>query len=150
MNELPVTLDENSVRAKGAGPAKITGTQSTYYFVEKPKDERVRALQDKLQGLTDQDKVIADTLETLRQEREFLASIKAQSPDKVSKELIKERSHIKDETTGDVPSDPVQDNDKSGAKKIEPEHDSKKSGVKNVKKPEQLHENKKHGDMKGK
>ncbi|MBI5361398.1 MAG: mucoidy inhibitor MuiA family protein [Planctomycetes bacterium] len=95
-NELPVTLDENSVRAKGAGPAKITGTQSTYYFVEKPKDERVRALQDKLQGLTDQDKVIADTLETLRQEREFLASIKAQSPDKVSKELIKERPQVND------------------------------------------------------
>lgn len=95
-NELPVTLDENSVRAKGTGPAKITGTQSTYYFVEKPKDERVRALQDKLQVLTDQDKVIVDTLEILRQEREFLVSIKAQSPDKVSKELIKERPQVND------------------------------------------------------
>lgn len=93
---LPLGIDENSLRAKGAGVsgAKILGIDSATYFVEKPIDQKARELQDQVQKLRDDDRICTDQLATLQAEKEFLQSLKNQYTSQLTQELVVNKTSI--------------------------------------------------------
>jgi len=83
-------VDENSLTVSGKGTAqvKIYGAQIKKEFLEKPPSEQVKDLQDKIRLVDDQIKSENNRKQVLREEREFLDSIKLSAGTQIPKDLI--------------------------------------------------------------
>jgi len=83
-------VDENSLTVSGKGTAqvKIYGAQIKKEFLEKPPSEQVKDLQDKIRLVDDQIKSENNRKQVLREEREFLNSIKLSAGTQIPKDLI--------------------------------------------------------------
>src|SRR5262245_55789805 len=60
VTNLPQTMDTSSVRAAGKGNARLTGVQTVHLTLPETTPGAAKEALDKLQALTDQDKILAD------------------------------------------------------------------------------------------
>jgi uncharacterized protein (TIGR02231 family) len=96
-NNLPVNILDQSVRVSGeAVGAKILDVRVETAFLDTIPEERIRALQAKVQELQAQVNEFNDRIGILNTEREFLAQIKAQTADNISKDLKVQRPTVED------------------------------------------------------
>ncbi len=96
-NNLPVNILDQSVRVSGeAVGAKILDVRVETAFLDTIPEERIRVLQAKVQELQAQVNEINDRIGILNTEREFLAQIKAQTADNISKDLKVQRPTVED------------------------------------------------------
>jgi len=83
-------VDENSLTIAGKGQAqvKIFGAQIKKEFLEKSPSEQVQELKEQVQGLDDKNKSLDNRVGVLKEEREFLNSIKLSAGEQIPKDLI--------------------------------------------------------------
>ncbi|MFH1228160.1 MAG: mucoidy inhibitor MuiA family protein [Planctomycetota bacterium] len=76
INGLPVQIQDDSIRitSSDSNNLKIIGIDIKVYQLEKPPEDKIRELQEQLQRLLDNKRVIDDNLELLRLERAYLNS----------------------------------------------------------------------------
>lgn len=67
LNNLPRGMDLGSVRAAGKGNARLIGVQTAYLTISEAAPGSAKEAQDKLQGLMDRDKILADEAEAWAQ-----------------------------------------------------------------------------------
>jgi uncharacterized protein (TIGR02231 family) len=91
-------IDENSIRVSGKGSAKarIFGAQlKKEYLSEKPA-ERVRALENQIQALSDERSKLVDGHSVVMMEREWLGSLKFFAQGQLPKDLVSKVPATKD------------------------------------------------------
>lgn len=94
---LPVNILDQSVRVSGeAAGAKIIDVRVETTFLDTIPEDRIRNLQAKIQELQALQNEAADRMNVLALERDFLAQIKAQSADNISKDLKVQRPTVED------------------------------------------------------
>jgi len=88
--ELIPDIDENSLKVSGEGQAdvRILGAQVVTQFLEDSADQKVKQLQDAIQSVVDDVRKLEDTKNILREEKDFLDSIKLFSHDQLPKDLV--------------------------------------------------------------
>ncbi|MEK7309841.1 MAG: mucoidy inhibitor MuiA family protein [Planctomycetota bacterium] len=105
VKDLPMPLQNESVRVTTSDPdnLKIIGLDIKTYQLERPPEDKIRALQDQLQQFQDSLRVIDDNARLLQMEREYLNAAKdaflasAQRPPASAKEgAIEPRLAVKD------------------------------------------------------
>ena len=95
---LPGTILNDSLRSSGKGTAiaRLLGLDTKRVFLEKTPQGRVRQLEEKLQGLKDEDGAIIDKIEAVKSQREFLQSIKIYSADRFSRETVTREPEVEE------------------------------------------------------
>ncbi len=75
---LPRWLDDDSLRASGAGSAtaRLLGIDSKVVYTKDTPEERVQALRDEVQALEDKIQAATDELAVLAEQREFITQMK--------------------------------------------------------------------------
>jgi len=75
---LPRWLDDDSLRASGAGTAaaRLLGIESKVVYTKETPEERVQALRDEVQALEDKIQVVTDELAVLGEQRDFITQMK--------------------------------------------------------------------------
>jgi uncharacterized protein (TIGR02231 family) len=75
---LPRWLDDDSLRASGAGSAaaRLLGIESKVVYTKETPEERVQALRDEIQALEDKIQVVTDELDVLGEQRDFVTQMK--------------------------------------------------------------------------
>lgn len=88
--QLIPNLDENSLRvnARGDVQVKILGAEFKKEFLEEEAAQKVKQLQEQLQGLQDQKRALDDNKLVLAEERKFLDSVQLYSKGQIPKELV--------------------------------------------------------------
>ncbi|MBI5778610.1 MAG: mucoidy inhibitor MuiA family protein [Planctomycetes bacterium] len=78
VKDLPMPLQNESVRVTSSDPdnLKVIGLDIKTYQLERPPEDKIRALQDQLQQLQDALRVIDDNTRLLQAEREYLNAVK--------------------------------------------------------------------------
>lgn len=78
LRDLPLRLQDDSVRATSSDPdnLKIIGLDIKTYQLEKPPEDKIRILQEQLQGLEDNMRTIDDNLKLLQLERDYIHNAK--------------------------------------------------------------------------
>ncbi len=96
--DLPAGILEDSIYATGRGSAraKILGLDIKRTFLEKPRGEKIKKLEEEIQGLKDQDKALRDKVEISKTQDEFLKSIKVQMPEDISKKMLIQKPTVSD------------------------------------------------------
>ncbi len=96
--DLPAGILEDSIYAtgKGSARAKILGLDIEKTFLEKPREEKIKKLEEEIQGLKDQDKALQDKIEISKTQDEFLKSIKVQMPEDISKKMLIQKPIVSD------------------------------------------------------
>ncbi|MCK4648389.1 mucoidy inhibitor MuiA family protein, partial [bacterium] len=96
--DLPAGILEDSIYAtgKGSARAKILGLDIKRTFLEKPREEKIKKLEEEIQGLKDQDKALQDKIEISKTQDEFLKSIKVQMPEDISKKMLIQKPTVSD------------------------------------------------------
>ena len=96
-NNLPASIVDQSVRVSGeAAGAKILDVHVETSFLDTIPEDRIHALQEKLQDLQTEANELNDRLSILGTEREFIMQIKAQTADNITKDLKVQRPTIED------------------------------------------------------
>ena len=96
-NNLPATIIDQSVRVSGeAAGAKILDVHVETAFLDTIPEDRIRALQSKVQDLQTEVNELGDRISILGTEREFILQIKAQTADNINKDLKVQRPTIED------------------------------------------------------
>ena len=96
-NNLPANIVDQSVRVSGeAAGAKILDVHVETAFLDTIPEERMHALQSKIQELQAEINELSDRLTILGTEREFILQIKAQTADNINKDLKVQRPTIED------------------------------------------------------
>jgi len=65
-------------------------------FLETPREEKRKKLEEEIQGLKDQDKALQNKIEILKTQDEFLKSIKVQMPEDISKKMLIQKPTVSD------------------------------------------------------
>ncbi len=75
---LPRWLDDDSLRASGAGsaPARLLGIESKVAYTKETPEERVQVLRDEIQALEDKIQVVTDELAVLGEQKDFITQMK--------------------------------------------------------------------------
>jgi uncharacterized protein (TIGR02231 family) len=75
---LPRWLDDDSLRASGAGSAaaRLLGIDSKVAYTKETPEERVQALRDEIQALEDKIQAATDELSVLAEQKEFITDMK--------------------------------------------------------------------------
>lgn len=96
--DLPAGILGDSIYAtgKGSARAKILGLDIKRTFLEKPREEKIKKLEEEIQGLKDQDKALQDKIEISKTQDEFLKSIKVQMPEDISKKMLIQKPTVSD------------------------------------------------------
>ncbi|HEA47315.1 MAG TPA: mucoidy inhibitor MuiA family protein, partial [bacterium] len=96
--DLPAGILEDSIYAtgKGSARAKIVGLDIRKTFLEKPRQENIKKLEEEIQELRDQDKALQDKIEISKTQDEFLKSIKVQMPEDISKKMLIQKPTVND------------------------------------------------------
>jgi len=83
-------VDENSLTVSGEGKAqvKIFGAQIKKEFLEKAPSKQIKELEEQIQGVNDLITNLNNRQDVLREEREFLNSIKLSAGEQIPKDLI--------------------------------------------------------------
>jgi uncharacterized protein (TIGR02231 family) len=104
MTDLPSSLDENSVRASGAGTAevKINGVKIETVYLDTTTNQKYKALEDSVEQLKEQQKIYDDRYSLLQKEADYLEKIKNASTtvQSGSRESDKQKSTTVSEWTG--------------------------------------------------
>src|SRR4051794_11288313 len=88
LGSLPTTLEDNSVRAGGRGAGvKILGVEVSREFVTQAPESALADLQQQLQTLQDQDRVLADDEAAAVARLEFLQTLRERSSASVAKAI---------------------------------------------------------------
>jgi uncharacterized protein (TIGR02231 family) len=88
-SKLPLGIYEESIRISTHNKGiKILGISRKEVAVEKPISDRIRELEEKIQGLKDERKAYEDTINVLNNKEEFLKNLRASYSEKISKEMI--------------------------------------------------------------
>lgn len=96
-NNLPASIADQSVRVSGeAAGARILDVHVETSFLDTIPEDRIRALQAKVQELQAEANELGDRLSVLGTERDFILQIKAQTADNISKDLKIQRPTIDD------------------------------------------------------
>ena len=96
-NNLPAGILDQSVRVSGeAAGARILDVHVETAFLDTIPEERIRALQSRVQDLQTDANELSDRLNVLTTEREFIMQIKAQTADNINKDLKVQRPTIED------------------------------------------------------
>ena len=96
-NNLPANIVDQSVRVSGeVAGAKILDVHVETAFLDTIPEERMHALQSKIQELQAEINELSDRLTILGTEREFILQIKAQTADNINKDLKVQRPTIED------------------------------------------------------
>ncbi len=96
-NNLPANIVDQSVRVSGeAGAAKILDVRVETSFLDTVPEERVHALQAKVQDLQTEANELSDRLSVLATEHDFILQIKAQTADNINKDLKVQRPTMED------------------------------------------------------
>ncbi len=96
-NNLPASIVDQSVRVSGeAAGAKILDVHVETAFLDTIPEDRLRALQSKVQELQTEANELSDRLSILNTERDFILQIKAQTADNINKDLKVQRPTIED------------------------------------------------------
>ena len=92
---LPASVMEDSIRASGKGtvPVKITGLEIERVYLRDAAEEKVRGLKERIQKLRDRDTELSYNLAALKEQREFVTSIRMGTTDRISKELLAAKPH---------------------------------------------------------
>lgn len=85
LSALPRNLDESSVRAAGKGSARLTGVQTSHVTDVEAQIGPARDAQEKLQALTDQDKILADEQDAWVQRMAVIKEVGAQGGENFSR-----------------------------------------------------------------
>lgn len=96
---LPLSLDESSVRAAGKGKARLTGVQTVRILDTKAQAGPAQDVQDKLQALLDQDKILGDEQEAWTQRLSVIKAIGAEGGDNFARSVARGKLAL-DELTG--------------------------------------------------
>lgn len=96
---LPRTLDESSVRATGKGNARLTGVQTSRTLTTEAQAGPAKDLQDKLQSLLDQDKILSDEQEAWTQRLNVIKQIGEQGGENFARNVSRGKLAL-DELTG--------------------------------------------------
>ncbi len=96
--QLPGTIEPNSVSARGEGRAKVKlfGAKLVTTQLEAAQPARAKDLEEQIEQLNDQARQLQAKKEVVRQEREFLMSIKAASSEQIGKEIITKQPSVAD------------------------------------------------------
>ncbi|MEW6026887.1 MAG: mucoidy inhibitor MuiA family protein [Planctomycetota bacterium] len=78
IKDLPMALQNESVRVASSDPdnLKVIGLDIKTYQLERPPEDKIRALQDQLQSMQDALRVIDDNVKLLQTERDYLNAAK--------------------------------------------------------------------------
>jgi uncharacterized protein (TIGR02231 family) len=96
-NDLPASIVDQSVRVSGqAAGAQILDVHVETSFLDTIPEDRLHALQSKVQELQTEANELSDRLSVLNTERDFILQIKAQTADNISKDLKVQRPTIED------------------------------------------------------
>jgi len=89
-SNVPENLNEGTltVSAKGEARAKILDAKIKKIFLEKPESTLVRELEEKIQELEDKSSEFNNQQIVIREEREFLSSVKLHANQQIPKDLI--------------------------------------------------------------
>lgn len=98
LSQLPGTIEEDSLSAKGKGAGKVTlfGAKLVRSELAKPQSERVLQLVSQLQKLKQQKQKYLDEKNILQKKENFLASIEAATSEQVGKDLVTKQPSIND------------------------------------------------------
>ncbi|RMI00784.1 MAG: mucoidy inhibitor MuiA family protein [Calditrichaeota bacterium] len=88
--DLPGELVDESVRVRGRGTAraKILDVAIEPVFTPEVNQQKVRHLQARRDSLKDEDQTLADQIHVLESQKEFLESIKAESPREMNRQML--------------------------------------------------------------
>jgi uncharacterized protein (TIGR02231 family) len=91
-------VDENSLRVSAQDNAafKLFGAQLKREYLEEVPSEKIKELQQQIQGIEDQIKAAQDLKTVLLEEKSFLDSIRVFSHDQIPKDLITRMPNVKD------------------------------------------------------
>ena len=89
-SDLIPEIDDNSLKVSGEGSAsiRILGAQVVTQFLEDSADQKVKELQDALQQIGDEIRKLEEVKNVLREEKDFLDSIKLFSANQLPKDLV--------------------------------------------------------------
>ncbi|NOK57559.1 MAG: mucoidy inhibitor MuiA family protein [Chloroflexi bacterium AL-W] len=77
LTQLPMTIEEDSVRASGKGTnVKILGVDTDIQFVTQPPEEALAELREQIETLQDQDKALVDDDDTQAARLDFLTTLR--------------------------------------------------------------------------
>lgn len=91
-------IDENSLRvsAKGTAEVKLLGAQLKREFLESSPVERIKKLQEEIERLEDEKRRFQNHNDVLRQEKDFLDSVRLFSGEQISKDLVTRTPQVKE------------------------------------------------------
>lgn len=89
LTNLPIQMDESSVRAAGKGSARLTGVQTSRILAAQAGAGPARDAQDKLQALLDQARVLADEQDRVNVRLTLIKQMAAQGGENFSRSLAR-------------------------------------------------------------
>jgi uncharacterized protein (TIGR02231 family) len=98
ITNLPNNLDESSLRAAGRGNARITGVQGARRRSPEAAPGAAKDAFDKLEALTDQDKILADEEEAWKQRLAVIKTIGEQGGENFSRSVARGKLSLEDLT----------------------------------------------------
>jgi uncharacterized protein (TIGR02231 family) len=83
-------IDENSLRVSAGGNAlvKVLGVELKKKYLEETPQEKVKKIQDQIQGLEDDKRRLNDEIRALGDEKQFLDSVRLFSTGQIPKDLV--------------------------------------------------------------
>ena len=100
LSNLPASIEEDSINAKGLGSAKMKlyGAKLVSHQLDEPQSDRARQIKTEIERLKDRQQELADRENILNEKKDFLTSIKAASSEQIGKDLVTKQPSTSDAT----------------------------------------------------
>lgn len=95
LTQLPMTIEEDSVRASGKGTnVKILGVDTDIQFVTQPPEEALAELREQIETLQDQDKALVDDDDTQAARLDFLTTLRDSGSTQLARGLARNTASL--------------------------------------------------------